>query len=192
MSGRRRKAEQRRAFDAYYTPPGLARALVALLPVEGSVVWEPHAGGGSFVRALVQARAAVMASDVQATAQGLVEEGVAYAFDGDFLATSFLGTEVVIDWIVGNPPYGQAEAHVRHALSEARVGVAFLLRLGFLESARREGFWKEHPPHKVVVVCRRPSFTGEGSDGASYGLYIWLRGVTGDPAIAWLPGDYEV
>jgi hypothetical protein len=55
----------RRPLDAYHTPPDLASALVRLLPiVPGALAWEPHAGGGAFVRALGSVGAKVTASDV--------------------------------------------------------------------------------------------------------------------------------
>lgn len=92
------------------------------------------------------------------------------------------------DWIVGNPPFTGAEAHVRMALREASVGVAFLLRLAFLESAARIPFWREHPAADVHVLSRRPSFTGSGTDSAAYGWFVWRRGYAGPTVLRHLDG----
>jgi hypothetical protein len=114
--------------------------------------------------------------------------------------------------IVGNPPYEDAEKHVRAAITHmhAKFGkwvpmevgadehggsgerwapvtgsavkgqiitswrVAFLLRVGFLESAERIDFWREHPCESVWISQERPSFTADGrTDGAAYALFVW-------------------
>ena len=78
-------------------------------------------------------------------------------------------------WVVGNPPFNEAEAHVRMALDTAQVGVAFLLRLAFLEGAKRRAFWTQHPAASVHVLVSRPSFTGGATDSAAYGFFVWRR-----------------
>jgi len=88
------------------------------------------------------------------------------------------GAGVAPNWVVGNPPYLAAEAHIRHALRLA-PNVAFLLRLGFLESAKRLSFWGQHPPSEVHVLAQRPSFTGKGTDSAAYGWFVWRTGRAG-------------
>ena len=58
--------------------------------------------------------------------------------------------------------------------------MAFLLRLAFLESAKRIPFWNEHPCRKVFVLSSRPSFTGDGRhDSAAYGFFWWDKSYTG-------------
>jgi hypothetical protein len=89
----------------------------------------------------------------------------------DFLVLDF---DRKLDWVVGNPPFGDAAAHVRKALAlRPRYGVAFLLRLGFLESEKRRAFWLENPLSEVHVLTRRPSFTVSGTDSAAYGFFVW-------------------
>jgi len=166
-------AERQSSFDAYYTPPLLADCLVDLLylPIwsawlgRKSRVLEPSAGGGAFVRALRRRGTPVHALDVDPTAPGL-HEATTHAV-GDFL-----GWQGEADWVVGNPPYSDAEAHVRHALSIS-PRVAFLLRLAFLESAERLPLWSAHRPRRVYVLSERPSFTGGGTDSAAYGWFVW-------------------
>jgi hypothetical protein len=64
------------------------------------------------------------------------------------------------DWIIGNPPFNEAERHVRRALDLTSRHVAFLLRTAFLESTERVPFWTRHQCdlRKVFVLAQRPSF----------------------------------
>ena len=167
-------------LDRYYTPDDVARRCLELHTWMKGDVLEPHAGGGAFVRALAEHRdARVFVGDLDPDAPGLVAPGVEPAYVG-----SFLGHTGHYDWIVGNPPYRDAEAHVRHALKHAdRVG--FLLRLAFLESQRRRPLWEAHPPSGVWVLSKRPSFTQGGTDATAYGWFVWERGVV-DTRLRWL------
>lgn len=179
------KHQPRREGDTYYTPDDVAARCVRAIPggVRGLRVWEPHAGGGAFARALVSAGAAwVLATDVDPEAVGRRCGTAGERPVGDFL-TSDLATQV--DWIVGNPPFTDAEAHVRHALALA-PGVAFCLRFAFLESKKRAAFWREHPPAAVFVLSERPSFTGGGTDSAAYGFFVWHRHHIGPPVLGWV------
>lgn len=158
-----RQRSPRRERDAYYTPSALAEFLVDLLDLApGTTVHEPHAGGGAFVEALKVAGAVVTSSDINPEVAEL----------HDFTDPWPEGWERP-EWIVGNPPYLTAEAHVRQALSVARVGVAFLLRAGFLESKERIPFWRAHPAFAVYFLSERPSFTGGGTDSTTYAWFIW-------------------
>ena len=168
----------RRASDAYYTPDDLAEVLVGLLPIEQEDgVLEPHCGGGSFVRALLRRTCSVSALDIDPTASGLRAPSVS-VYDCDFLAWGHDPLNLPL-WIVGNPPFGDAELHVRHALGLTRRHVAFLLRLAFLESSERVAFWAEHPCRLVWVLSQRPSFTGGQTDSCAYGFFWWDSAHTG-------------
>jgi len=171
---------KRRARDAYYTPDALASALVGLLDVDGLTVWEPHVGGGAFASAARDAGASLYISDVHDTS-------VAAAMDLQPRAAAvadFVDLKWAPDWIIGNPPYRQAEEHIRHALT-CCDRVAFLLRLGVLESTKRAPLWVDHPPAVVHVLQQRPSFTGGGTDSAAYGFFVW-EPHEGPTALRWL------
>lgn len=179
MSSTNRGAK-RTPNDAYYTPDELARKLVALLPVAGRRVWEPHAGGGAFVLALHAAGASgVVATDIDARAPSF--DMPVCARQQDFLRASRTG----IDWIVGNPPFQNFEAHIDHALTQA-PNVAFLLRLAAMETKGRIACWKRWPLRKVWVLAERPSFTGSGTDSCAYGFFRFERGFGSEPTI--VPG----
>lgn len=177
-------AEDRNPLDAYYTPEGLPEALIREADLRGGFAWEPHAGGGSFVRPL-QAFVedgqldGLWASDINPEAPGVADfpDGAGV----DFLA---VGRDDVplpsIDYIIGNPPYNEAEEHVRKALELVEFGgmVAFLLRLGFLESQKRLAFWREHPAQRMYALVPRPSFSGDGkTDGQAYAWFVWIKGL---------------
>lgn len=179
---------QRIEGDAYYTPDALARAIVAeLLPagLAASAVWEPHAGGGAFVRALRDAGAVVYASDLDPDAAGLAAEAGAWGrWPGhDFLSSPSPFRGAGPEWILGNPPFDQAEAHVRRALALSRRHVVFLLRLAFVETQRRIPFWTSNPARHIWMLGERPSFTGGvgkkgraikgNTDGCPYGVFWW-------------------
>lgn len=162
---------ERDGLDRYYTPDSVARDLVGYLPpMRDAMVLEPSVGGGSWVRALrglAEPPAFIIGLDIDPGAPGLGICDVKKV--GDFIGTARMEG---YDAVVGNPPYRVAEEHVRHALTLAPV-VAFLLRLAFLEGAGRAVFWREHPASRVVVLSRRPSFTGSGTDSCAYGFFVW-------------------
>ena len=68
---------------------------------------------------------------------------------------AFTDTSRRMDWVVTSPPYKNAFGVLSAALRIARVGVAFKLRLTFLEPTKTRGDWfKENPPSAVVVLPR--------------------------------------
>lgn len=184
-----RQQKERRALDAYYTPDDVALKCVQAIglasgPTQPRVL-EPSVGGGAFARALrSQWRAIIDGLDIDEKATGLVDCDAHEVIDFDHYSAD----PGSFDWVVGNPPYIVAESHVRKALSlEPAAGVAFLLRLGFLESEERVPFWKQHPPAEIHVLTKRPSFTGNGStDATAYALFIWRTGHASPPVLGWI------
>lgn len=125
---------------------------------------DPCAGAGAFrtnfKKWLPDARWSEM--DVYPLADGIGE--------WDFLSTKkahFRG----VDWIVMNPPFSEAFPFVTHAV-HCVPNVVALLRLGFLSSARRSRWLRNHVPD-VFVLPERPSFTGDG--GVDAHDYAWFR-----------------
>lgn len=96
-----------------------------------------------------------------------------------------------IDWVITNPPFSDAFEIIRHAVDVARVGVAALLRVTWLEPprdrAKARGLWlAEHPP-KWELVMERFSFDGSGSvDSAPAAWFVWSPYL--DPRIEVIPG----
>jgi len=177
----------RRERDAYFTPSALAHALVGVLPLEaGDTALEPSAGGGAFVDALEAHGAVVEAVDIEPAPREprLFGPPPASIVRGDFLAG--WTPDSPPRWVIGNPPYREAEAFVRRSLDVTGRHVVFLLRLAFLEGALRAALWRETPLRKVWVLTERPSFTGGGTDSAAYGWFWWDREYSGEPSMGWL------
>jgi hypothetical protein len=78
-------------------------------------------------------------------------------------------------YIIGNPPYREAEEHIRAAIEWMRPwdGLFFLLRLNFLGARTRIPFWEKHPAVWVAPIVPRPSFTEGGTDGTEYAVFAW-------------------
>lgn len=172
---------ERIPLDAYYTPDDVALACVQALPdLGGAFVLEPSVGGGAFARAVraCNPSALIVGNDINPDAPGFADCDSARV--GGFTTCGLSA-----DWVIGNPPYGDAEEHVRHALTLA-PNVAFLLRLAFLEGQKRGALWDAHPPAEVHVLRKRPSFTGGGTDSAAYGWFVWRRDHVGPATLGWI------
>lgn len=91
-----------------------------------------------------------------------ISEGV------DYLDTPFED----IDLVFTNPPFSIADKFIEKALSES-PSVVMLLRLNYLGSQKRFEFWKKHPVTGLIVLSKRPSFTGTGTDSTEYAWFIW-------------------
>lgn len=77
-------------------------------------------------------------------------------------------------WVVTNPPFADAGKILANALDHARHGVAFLLRLTFLEPVeQRARLLRENPPKRLIVLPRI-SFTGDGkTDSVTCAWMVW-------------------
>lgn len=173
--------------DAHYTPTLLARALVLGLairrwgyPPPGATIIEPSVGGGAFARIVKEAfpDCRLVGIDVDPRAEG-------GAFCDDFVVGSF--TEWQPDeepWaIVGNPPFKEAEEHVRHALTMHPKHLGLILPVDFLGSQGRLPFWRECAPDIVHILVPRPftvvrdcawiEWLGEG--GGNYFMCGWFE-----------------
>lgn len=176
------RGKPRDPLDRHYTPDALACAIVQALPTAAGPgfgwILEPSVGGGAFAVAC-QGRwpgAEIRGMDLDEDAAGRVE-------CDKFMAADFLTAPPVYlrgqpTLIIGNPPFSGAELHVRRALQvvdKTGGSVVFLLRLAFLASqSRAAGLWREYPPTEVLVLGRRPSFSGDGkTDSADYAVFRW-------------------
>lgn len=176
---------ERNALDFYATPQALADAICRHLSSRcGWCVVEPSAGHGPFVRAARKEfgpDVEIVAIDVSPDRlPELSEAGADAVLVSDWLQITALPSEYPT-LILGNPPFREAEEHIRHALDLMRPGdsLAFLLRLNLLGSRGRVALWESTPLAEVVPLVPRPSFTGGGSDATEYGLFVWTKGHTG-------------
>lgn len=172
-----RKPRAERGHDFYETPAWASRALLPHLPAcsrvldpcvgKGAILaafgWPPRAWGIEIqpeLAAVAAASCPVVTRDALAPDPWLLDPIEGHA-----------------QLVVMNPPYLLADAFVRRALAEVSKGgtVAALLRLGFLEGQARAALHREHPAD-VLVLPRRPSFDGKGTDASAYAWFVWGPG----------------
>lgn len=160
--------------DFYVTPQGLTLALLDTVPISG-FIFECCAGNGSMAKLLP---GFVVTNDIDAVRNT----------DHHFDATdgrNWIGHDV--DWVVTNPPFSQAHEIITHALKHARVGVAMLLRITYLEPTFKRGGWlDEHShlmSHMIIFGSPRPGFTAKGTDSATTVWLVWQHNHTGGTQI---------
>lgn len=211
------------SLDFFPTPPWGTRALcVHVLPrlegaalpgatLSGLTAWDPACGRGDMTRPLGEYFAQVWGTDI-------FDYGIG-AGRYDFRAARGLGGGVSfgpdqddqafgpIDWIVTNPPFNRGATFARHGLALARVGVALLVRLAFLEGiGRYKGLFRDNPPAIVAQFVERiPMFKGcldpVGSSATAYAWIVWRAGPpAAETRFLWIPpcraelerhGDYD-
>ena len=157
-----------RKDDLYETPDVAVRALLRVeqLPMR---IWEPACGPGAIVHVLRDARRHVVATD-------LVDYGCPDSQAGvDFLMETKApsGTEA----IVTNPPFKLAGEFVAKGL-ELCPTVVMLLRLTFLESARRAPILDTGQLARIHVFANRlPAMHRHGGNGpreSNAVAYAWF------------------
>ena len=175
------------ALEFFPTPPWATRALLRYviagpsMAVEGSA-WEPCAGLGHMSDTLRESFDTVRASDVYAyPVEGGGDAGRFEIDRFDFLDEAAIVRAPEVDWIITNPPFSKASAMLGHALLKARLGVAFLLRMQWLEGETRfrEVYADRAPSLVAPFVERVPMCEGgldpEGSTATMYAWFVWLR-----------------
>jgi hypothetical protein len=78
------------------------------------------------------------------------------------------------DLIVTNPPFSLAKEFLEKSLKESGC-VCYLLRLNFLGGQKRKKeLWDiVGTPNKLLILSKRPSFTGKGTDATEYCWMCW-------------------
>ena len=177
------------ALEFFPTPPWATRALVHRvfpnlrdLPAGGSA-WEPCAGLGHMSDVLVEAFDRVRASDVFLYPfEGPARPAIRHWIERfDFLDEAAVAAAEPVDWIITNPPFTKAARMLGLALAKARIGVAFLMRMQWLEGAQRyaEVFARRGPTVIAPFVERVPMCEGgwdpDGSTATMYAWFVWRR-----------------
>lgn len=84
------------------------------------------------------------------------------------------------DWVVTNPPFNATHRILPLAYESARVGVAFLLRLSYLEPCEDRADWlaahEDNLDRLIIFGQSRPSFTGNGrTDNVTTAWMVWTK-----------------
>lgn len=165
----------RRDNDTYYTLQAQTAidALLTHVPrLNGPYIFEPCVGEGHLARALAR-------RDRQPFLTNDIDQYVLADFHLDMAAESAVGwlsEQHSFDWAVTNPPFNLAFPMLKTLLPYAHSGVAFMVRLSFLEPTFERGAWlAEHPPD-LVIVLPRMSFTGDGrTDSVTCAWNCWYK-----------------
>jgi hypothetical protein len=173
----------RRILDSYQTERQAAQVLVDNVKIRG-VVFEPCAGECNIIKILehVTEITRIYSNDLDA------QYHTTFNTDAS-LPLSLCWNEVVTgrpDWIVTNPPFSKAHEILKIAIDVANEGIAFLLRLSYLEPTSNRGDWlQEHADQmtRIIPLNPRPRFrrqeinpkTGKhyGTDSVTVAWFVW-------------------
>ena len=179
----------RESLDHYPTPRWCVLSLLAQEVFSGGTVLDPSCGEGSILDVLLERGATTLGIECHP------HRAYAARARGHKVA---INDALLVDWpeadaVVGNPPYSHGLAFARKAVAWARQAphrsAYLLLRLSFLEPAAGRGaFFAESPPD-VLVLPRRPSFDGRGTDSSTSAWFCWpsTSGRPGEGRLVWLP-----
>ena len=171
-----------KAFDFFCTPPWATRAVVReVLQREGLLedgpptVVDPCCGAGHMAIPLSESFADVIATDIH-------DWGYGQHRDLDFTMATRDSFDRRVGWVIANPPFIHAERFLDRALDVAETGVAFLLRLAWIEGQdrHRDIFGGKRRP---VLLCpfaeRVPMVEGcwdpEAKSATAYAWFIWTK-----------------
>jgi hypothetical protein len=107
-----------------------------------------------------------------------IREDSPAAFKGDFLTTNeFPSREYSL--VITNPSFSLAFETVKRGLEVVAPGgyVVMLLRLNWLETAKRFKWLRGNSPERIFVHHARPSFRPDGrTDSTAYMHAVWRKG----------------
>ena len=155
---------KRRKNDAYFTPEKAVNVLLDNHKKISGNVLEPCCGEGSIVNQLIENGLRCVGTDIAINPErDATKEEYWKLFNG-------------FDWVITNPPFNCAHEIIPLAYENCKVGIAFLLRLSYLEPCQNRASWLvEHPPTKIIVMPRI-SFTNNGkTDSMTTAWIIWEK-----------------
>lgn len=165
----------RRPLDAYYTLKPMVSALTSRVNITGRVL-DPCCGNGATSDPFPGALTNDINPDVPALWH---EDATEESFWNKFSDGMGIYGPREIDWVVTNPPFNVAFPILQQAFDAARVGVAFLVRLSFLEPTNGLGAWfvesELFMSDLLIFGSPRPSFTGKGTDSVTTAWVVWRK-----------------
>jgi len=163
--------------DLYETPTKITEMIMNRIEIEeGAIVYEPADGRGAISQIVRNYGFRCDTSDIM--------DGV------DFLKTQ--GSENY-DMVITNPPYKYAKEFVIKSLEHVRDGglVVMLLRLSFLESAKRYHFFKDsgllevHISSKRITMYPANGNIPKNSGTVAYAWFVWKKNFKGYSTLHW-------
>ena len=169
--------------DFYPTPRWATFALIDNEKFSGEI-WESACGDGAMSEVLEMSGSPVSSSDLHDRGYGDV-------------GIDFLQSQRTVANIVTNPPYNSAEGFVQQGVQLAEQKFALLLRLAFLEGAKRaNGIFASTPPSRVWVFSERITFypknvERKGSGTTAYAWFVWDKDAPNRTELSWLQPGYK-
>lgn len=169
--------------DFFPTPPWATFALIDNEAFDGDI-WECACGDGTMSRVLEETGQHVNSSDLYDRGYGDI--GI------DFLTTARLASNIIT-----NPPYNSAEGFVANGTMLAKRKFALLLRLAFLEGAKRANtIFSRTPPSRVWVFSERITFypagaERKGSGTTAYAWFVWDKDAPSGTELHWFKPGYK-
>lgn len=147
-----------RKRDRYNTPEAATRVLLSRVTIKGTVV-EPCSGTRQISKVLETERYDLNSKDGRLVITNDIDKRFTADFHMDMLDPEFWKRVRELfgqpDWVITNPPFNQAPALVPLAYQEAKIGIAFFLRLSFLEPCDdRAEFLSSHVLNRQIVLPR--------------------------------------
>lgn len=198
---RHQRSEAHDSLDDFPTPPWATRAILAQIATRSAdrladlTARDPCANRGHMVRPLQEYFGAVYAQDVH-------DYGAGFEV-ADYLFPSPIAE---VDWTLINPPFRLAQQFIERALATSRIGVAALVRTGFLEGiARWRDLYSVNPPSAIFQFAERcpmakATMSSATGTATSYCWLVWFKQDLGRHTLfEWLepcraalevPGDY--
>ena len=162
----------RKELDFYETPPPLVEALLSRVQIEGTV-FEPCAGDLAIARFFP----GCLTNDIDS------EKDTNMHLDATHRDMWWKYLNRPNDWVVTNPPFSRAQEILPHAFAWAEKGVAFLLRLSYLEPTAERGQWLHN--HRgflshIIVFNPRPRFRRNkkgqlATDSVTVAWFVWEK-----------------
>ena len=169
--------------DFYPTPRWATYALIDNENFVGDI-WECACGDGEMSEVLEETDNNVISSDLYDRGYGEIGH-------------DFLMTDRKFPNVITNPPFHSAEGFVTSGLESADNKFALLLRLAFLEGAKRaNNIFHICPPSRVWVFSERITFYPKGVKRAgngttAYAWLVWDKSHSGPTELAWFKPGYK-
>ena len=179
--------QERAIYDTYYTPPQVVKLLLQKEKFPG-VIWECACGKGHISNVLSNYGYQVYSTDIR-TDKSIKGIG----------GIDFLKNKVSHPSIITNPPFSLAQEFIEHALSLKKVQkAAFLLRIAFLESIKRQRLFLNNPLKTVYIISNRlPHWNSHKQEwnrtGGQFGhaWFVFDKKYKGKPTLDWLTYNRE-
>ena len=143
--------KDRKKLDIFYTPNELITMVPDHIDINNNdLLFEPCVGSGQIVKNI----------EGNWITADLDPECPIIPTYRDFDATDEENWKKIKrpDWVITNPPFGPAAPILRNALKYAKKGVAYLVRISFLEPCNnRIDILEDNPPNKILFLPR-PQF----------------------------------